>query len=830
MHDTLLAIDGNSLIHRAFWALPQMTDAVGRPTNALYGFFSMLFRMVETYSPTHIVVAFDEKGPTFRHGLFTEYKLGRKPTPDDLLVQIPMLRDALSILGICHVSAETYEADDILGTLSILPNITKYIVTGDRDALQLISSSTFVVLTKKGVSEVKQYGKAELLEEYGLSPEQIVDLKALMGDTSDNIRGVPGVGEKTAQKLIVQFGNLDNLYARMDEMPANKLREKLVQNRGSAFESRTLVTICTQVPLETGLEEAAFSGFDTKRMQAMCEKYDFRSFLKRMDVKTREPEINTVSITPAEIADIAGKGEFALLIGQQEVRLALDESQDYVLPLKQLLTDERFDLQEVLDALAPHTHEKIIVHDCKALMHMFNSVWDHAFDVMLAAWVLDPSRSKYDAESVLSHARLPWAACSLVRLAREQREAICAGGLEEIYYRIELPLARVLFSMERQGFYVSAEALGQLKKKYEGEIDRLSREIYRMAGVEFNINSPKQLGRVLFEDLGLMAGKKKKTGYSTDIEVLESLADSHEIIRFIMEFRQVSKLKSTYVDGLLAMIKNGCVHTTFLQAATATGRLSSVEPNLQNIPIKTEMAQDIRRAFIAPQGYSIVSADYSQIELRILAHVAGDEHLTDAFVRGQDIHARTAAEILNKDIAGITPAERSNAKAVNFGIVYGISDFGLARNTGLTRAKAGEYIRRYFAEFPGVRRYMDEIVRQAHTNGYVRTLWGRIRYIKELASSNYNIRSFGERAALNTPIQGSAADIIKIAMIRVAERLQNTGSRLVLQVHDELIVYAKEGEEELVKSILRECMQGAAQLSVPLVVGLAHGHTWADAK
>lgn len=830
MQNILLAIDGNSLIHRAYWALPQMTDNEGRPTNALYGFFSMLFRMADTYAPTHIVVAFDEKGPTFRHGMFEEYKAGRKPTPDDLKIQIPMLRDALSILGICHMGMETFEADDILGTLSKLPGMTKYIVTGDRDALQLISGSAFVVLTKKGVTEVKQYGEPELMEDYGLRPDQIVDLKSLMGDASDNIPGVPGVGEKTALKLIGSYGSLENLYNHIGELPPNKLREKLDQNQKSALMSRELATIHTEVPLPFDLENAAFSGFDKRRLQAMCEKYDFRSFLKRFEAAAPEPEIKTESIGLDGVANLAEQGEFALLVGEEDVRLAVDGEADWVLPVKKNLLSEGFDLQEALDAIAPHIHGKIIVHDSKAHMHIYNGGFEGAFDVMLAAWVLDPSWSKYDVQSVLDRARLPWAASSLVKLAREQREAIRTNGLEEVYYNMELPLARVLFGMETQGFYVSDEALRQLKTKYEGEIDRLSKEIYRLAGSEFNINSPKQLGKVLFEDLGLSTGKKKKTGYSTDIEVLESLADSHEIIPLIIEFRQVSKLKSTYVDGLLALVRNGYVHTTFLQPATATGRLSSVEPNLQNIPVRTDMAQDIRRAFVAPEGFTIVSADYSQIELRILAHVAQDRNMTDAFLHGEDIHARTAAEILGKDITGITPAERSNAKAVNFGIVYGISDFGLARNTGLSRAKAGEYIRRYFDEFPGVRRYMDEIVRQAHADGFVRTLWGRIRYIKELSSPNYNIRSFGERAALNTPIQGSAADIIKIAMIRVAERLKGTSSRLVLQVHDELIVYAKEGEEEMVREILKDCMLHAAELGVPLDVHVSQGHTWAEAK
>lgn len=831
MQKKLLAIDGNSLIHRAFWALPQMTDGEGRPTNAVYGFFSMLFKMVETYAPTHIVVAFDKKGPTFRHEMFDQYKAGRKPTPDDLKVQIPMLKDALSILGIYFAEKESYEADDILGTLSKLPDIVKYIVTGDKDALQLISDSAFVVLTKKGVTEVKQYDEAELKSEYGLTPGQIIDLKSLMGDASDNIPGVPGVGEKTALKLIGEFGSLENLYVHMDDLPKNKLREKLELNKDSAFFSKELATINTEVPLDMELKNVCFGGFDNRRMQEMCEKYDFRSFLKRFDAVMPEIEIKTTLIGPEDIAGaLNAAGEFALLIGQEDVRLAVDCGEDLVLPLKRTLIDEGWDLQEILDAIKPHADKKTVVHDMKALMHLFGGGFTDAFDVMIADWVLDPSNSKYDIVSVLNRAKLPVSACSLLTLAQRQREAIKQNGLEYIYYEVELPLAGVLYGMEKEGLYVSDEALKLLKDKYEAEIDRLSRLIYEAAGSEFNINSPKQLGKVLFEDLGLETGKKKKTGYSTDIEVLEKLADSHEIVRLIMEFRQISKLKSTYVDGLLSLIKKGYVHTTFLQTATATGRLSSVEPNLQNIPIRTEMAQDIRRAFVAPEGYTIVSADYSQIELRILAHIAQDKHLMDAFQKGQDIHARTAAEILDKDIGEVTSEERSNAKAVNFGIVYGISDFGLARNIGISRARAGQYIKRYFAEFSGVKSYMDAVVKQAHADGYVKTLWGRIRYIKELSSANYNLRSFGERAALNTPIQGSAADMIKIAMIKVAQRLKETSSKLVLQVHDELIVYAKNEEVEQVRGILKDCMQNSVEFSVPLEVHVAQGLTWAEAK
>jgi len=830
LHKKLLAIDGNSLIHRAYWALPHMSDKEGRPTNAVYGFLSMLFKMAEIYEPTHIVVAFDKKGPTFRHAMFDAYKAGRKPTPEDLKAQIPLMKDALSILGIYYTEMESFEADDILGTLSLLPDTEKYIVTGDKDALQLISDSAFVVLTKKGVTEVKQYDTAALKEEYGLSPAQIVDLKSLMGDSSDNIPGVPGVGEKTALKLIGEYGTLDNLYEHIGEMPPNKLREKLETNKEGAIMSRRLAEIDTRVPLDLDMQAAQFSGFDHKRLQKMCEEYDFKSFLKRFDAAQPEITIATRPVSPDTLREEIGRSRFALLIGENDVRIALGEDEDLVVPLKKTLLDEGYDLQEILDVLLPLTDERMVAFDIKGLMHLFGRDIQNAFDIMLAAWVLDPSFSKYDLASVLSRENLPPCAASLLKLSNRQRKALDQNELSFIYDEVELPLATVLYGMEKAGFYVSADALAGLKEKYEAQIDALTKKIYEAAGSEFNINSPKQLGKVLFEDLGLKAGKKKKTGYSTDIEVLEKLADSHEIVRLVIEFRQVSKLKSTYVDGLLSLVKNGYVHTTFLQTAAATGRLSSVEPNLQNIPIRTEMAQDIRRAFVAPEGYTIVSADYSQIELRILAHIAHDEHLMDAFKKGQDIHARTAAEILGKDISEVTPEERSNAKAVNFGIVYGISDFGLARNIGISRKRAADYISRYFAEFSGVKRYMDNIIEQAHKDGFVRSLWGRIRYLKELSSRNYNIRSFGERAALNSPIQGSAADIIKLAMIKAQKKLEATSSRMVLQVHDELIVYARKGEEDTVQDILKDCMEHAVEISVPLAVHVSRGNTWAEAK
>ncbi|MBC5646859.1 DNA polymerase I [Christensenella tenuis] len=837
MADTLLAIDGNSLVFRAYWALPTtMQDKEGRPTNAMYGFFTMLFRVVEEYHPTYIAVAFDRSEKTFRHKKYEEYKAGRRKTPDELLAQIPMLQDALQRIGVQWVDQAGYEADDIIGALSVQAegkNMSSYIFTADKDQLQLIDGHISVVLTKKGVTETKLMTGETLMEEMGLTPAQIPDLKALMGDASDNIPGIAGIGEKTALKLLHEYPTIEALYENIDNLPKNKLHEKLVSGKEAAFMSKDLATIETDMPLKKTLEDFKFQGFDMDGLRSVSEQYRFTSFLKRFNLgQEKEKTIKTEIISPQELGILDDAYEFALLI-KDGVRIAISGETEYVIPLKQTLLDEGYDLNDVLRELKPFlADKKIIAHDVKALMHEWGNLFRDFYDTMLGAWVLSPSYPKYDLASVMKRAELEENAADLFTLAERQRDEIERTELENIMYEIEEPLLRVLYGMEAEGFRVSRDALARLGEKYDKEIGALTEKIFELAGESFNISSTKQLAEILFEKLGLPIVKKTKTGYSTDIEVLEKLEKKHPIIPYIVEYRALTKLKGTYIDGLIGMIRGGVIHTTFLQTATATGRLSSAEPNLQNIPIKSAMANDIRSAFVAPDGYQIVSADYSQIELRILAAIADDRHLKDAFMKGQDIHARTAAEVLGKAIEEVTPAERASAKAVNFGIVYGISDFGLARNLGISRKQAAEYIARYFEEFSGVRKYMDKIIAQAHEDGFVRTLCGRIRYIPELSSGNYNIRSFGERAALNTPIQGSAADIIKIAMNRVKQALAEHSyeSKLVLQVHDELILYAKDGEVETVTELLRDCMENAMKLSVPLRVNVAQGKTWAEAK
>ncbi|BDF58669.1 DNA polymerase [Christensenellaceae bacterium] len=840
MADKLLAIDGNSLVHRAYWALPTtMMDKEKRHTNAVYGFFTMLFRIVDEYQPTHIAVAFDRKEKTFRHDVFAEYKAGRRKTPEELNEQFPMLKDALQMVGIKYTEQESFEADDILGALTKeadAQNMESYIFTGDRDELQLISDRVSVVLTKKGVTETKLMTLKTLMEELGLTPGQITDLKGLMGDASDNIPGVAGVGEKTALKLLLEYGTVENLYEHIEELPKNKLYEKLKAGKDSAFLSKQLATIHREMPLKAKLKDFEFGGFDMDGLRAMSEKYSFGSFLKRFAMQeepSKEIVPKSLALDGLEVLKDAVEIAFYLKDG---LHFAVDGQTEYLIPQKETLLDDGYDLADILKTVFPLLADKsVIAHDVKAMEHFAGNgrLTDGSYyDTMLADWVLNPSHSKYDLESVLSRNDLPVCAVSLFTLAEKQRRELEENELDKVYYEIELPLLKVLYHMEKTGVQVSDEELKALGLQYDAQIAKLTQRIYELAGTQFNISSTKQLAEVLFEKLALPVVKKTKTGYSTDVEVLEKLENKHPIISYIMEYRTLTKLKGTYVDGIRNLIRDGMIHTTFLQTATATGRLSSVEPNLQNIPIKSAMASDIRRAFTAPEGYTIVSADYSQIELRILADIADDTHLKDAFLKGQDIHARTAAEVLGKNIDEITGQERASAKAVNFGIVYGISDFGLARNLGITRKKAANYIARYFEEFRGVRAYMDEIIAQAHKDGFVRTLFGRIRYIPELASGNYNIRSFGERAALNTPIQGSAADIIKIAMNRVAAALKEGkfASRLVLQVHDELILYAENEETDEVIKLLRDCMENAVKLSVPLDVNVAKGKTWAEAK
>lgn len=852
MKKTLIAIDGNSLMHRAFWALPPLKDKNGVQVNGIYGFYTMLMNMVDGYHPEYLAVAFDLKGKTFRHESFEAYKAGRQKTPEELNIQFPLLRESLEKMGICVLSKPSYEADDILGCISKRASeqgVHTYILTGDRDSLQLVGENVEVILTKKGVTETAVVDTKELEEMYGLTPQQIVDLKGLMGDNSDNIPGITGVGEKTALKLLHEYHTIDGIYEHIDQMPASKLKEKLVGGKDMAYLSRKLATIVTDFPLEADLKDMEFHGFGSAAQQVF-DGFAFKSLRKRISQNDEDapreqqvPAYETREIGSLEEVEQVGKqlkqlGEFSMLLegdalylfGREQVKIPCEDNLLSTMSLASVL--------ETLKPLLENEKVRKKLYDIKGWMHLLDELDIRLAapyeDAMLAQYVLNPSKRDFSMEKLADHYEVQKDAYGLLEICRQQRQALEQNQLMGVLGDIEIPMAKVLFYMERQGFRVDKKILEELKISYEGRLTALENAIYESAGERFNINSPKQLGSVLFETLGLPVIKKTKTGYSTNADVLERLIDQHEIIGLIMEYRELAKLKSTYIDGLINLAGggDGKIHTTFHQTATVTGRLSSTEPNLQNIPVKSEKSKDIRRAFIPSRGDGvIIGADYSQIELRILAHLAGDEHMIDAFLKEEDIHRRTASQVFHVPPEEVTPLMRSSAKAVNFGIVYGISDFGLAQNLKIPRATAKEYIETYLKEFSGVKQYMDDIIEKAQKDGYVRTMFGRIRYIDELKSSNYNIREFGKRAALNTPVQGAAADIMKIATIRAFDAFQKHGltSKIILQVHDELIVDGVPEEQDEVAEILKEAMEGAAQLSVPLKVNVSVGKSWEKA-
>lgn len=854
MEKKLMVIDGNSLMHRAFYALPAtMSNEKGQVTNAVYGFFGMLIRALQDNSPDYLAVAFDMKGKTFRHDKFEAYKAGRKETPEELRPQFPLLKDALKNLGISVLEKEGMEADDFLGTLAKAANargVHAILVTGDRDAFQLISDKTTVFLTKKGITETENYTCEKLKEVYDIAPEQVIDFKGLMGDPSDNIPGVPGVGEKTALKLIWQFGSMDKIYDNIDKVEG-KLKDKLAVNRDLAYLSREIATIDTDIPLEVTIEDLRFPPLTAKHVRPVFEELGFRSLIKRLGDEEEAPPVpERTAVVEIAVTTMEALGELVsnlqaakklALVFEDKLYLAENAEREYVLTFGQTLFDMDFSYDAVFEKIKPILEggQPKLFHGMKDVLHRAMEygirVDGESFDTMIAAYVISPTERDYSLAALTEKYNTNGHAAALFAIGAKQAEAIEKEGLQKIFNEIEMPLVKVLFDIEEEGFTVDLNELETLSDKLQQMIDSLTEEIYALSGGAFNINSTKQLGEVLFEKLKLPMVKKTKTGYSTDVEVLEALSDTHPVIQKISDYRQAAKLKSTYIDGIRSLTnrKTGRIHTTFKQETTATGRISSIEPNLQNIPIRTEMGREIRRIFV-PSGPDriIIAGDYSQIELRILAHISGDEVMIDAFLKDEDIHRRTAAEVFDVPLTGVTNAQRSSAKAVNFGIVYGISDFGLARNLGITRKQAAAYIQKYLQEFSGVRSYMESIKAEAKSAGYVRTLWGRIRRIDELKSTNYNVRSFGERAALNTPIQGTAADIIKCAMIRVHDALLSGGfkSRLILQVHDELILDACTDEKEAVEKLLREEMESAAILAAPLKVNISSGKSWYEAK
>ena len=847
----LIAIDGNSLMHRAYYALPSMTAKDGTPTGAIYGFVGMLLKLL-SYEPDYLLVAFDMHGPTFRHEQYGQYKAGRRETPEDLRAQFPLLKELLREMGIAICECERYEADDILGTISRIADkngVDALLVTGDRDALQLINDHTHVLLTKKGITETVEYDEAALKEQYGLEPARMPDLKGLMGDNSDNLPGIPGVGEKTAMKLLQKYGTLENTL-QSAEKEKGALRQKLLDNPDSARMSYRLGIIDTEAPISVSLEDCAFDPDKMAGAIPMMNTLELRSLIQRLPKGEKPaaeqlPEINakTIEISNAEqLSELTEKlknaKRVAVCIGER-MHVAADTETQHDISLGATLLDPGLSAEEVFAALAPvflsESIEKCLF-DSKHARHMLQgagiSLKGNVFDLMIADYLLHAIHPADTLKTLCAERGMPECPASMLALESVITGELREKGLWKLYEEVELPLTRVLYDMEREGFAVDRDMLRELSDRFAVRIDEMEGKIYSLAGEKFNILSTKQLGVILFEKLGLPPQKKTKSGYSTDAEVLEALEDKHPIVKLVLEYRFLSKLKSTFVDGLLVLLKNGRVYTSFNQNITATGRISSTEPNLQNIPVRTELGREIRKAFVASPGRILVGADYSQIELRLLAHISGDEGLIAAFNSGEDIHTSTAAEVFGVDKASVTREQRSAAKAVNFGIVYGISDYGLAKNIGVSRKEAGEFIRRYLEKYCGVQEYMHRCVEEGRKKGYVTTLMGRRRELPEIKSSNFNTRSFGERVAMNMPIQGTAADIIKMAMVNVHKRLEEEGlkARLILQIHDELIIDTPFDEEQRVRKLLAECMQNVMKLKVPLIADVSSGHSWFDTK
>lgn len=879
----LVLIDGNSIAFRAFFALPLLSNSSGLHTNAVYGFTTMLLKLIEEEKPSHFLVAFDAGKETFRHADYKEYKGGRDKTPSELSEQFPLIRELVGAFGISQYELNGYEADDIIGTLARLADengLETLIVSGDKDMLQLASDSVTVALTRKGVSEVDRYTPETISDKYGLVPSQIIDLKGLMGDASDNIPGIPGVGEKTALKLLHEYGTVEQLLAKADEV-SGKLGEKVREHAESARMSRDLATIYREVPLERTLEELKFDGYAGETLGALFRKLEFKSLLDKLDLSVSsaagEPQEEIVfeiasperlDAVAARLAEVVGlhievigdNPHVSELVG---LTFRMSKGDCVYVPAELLKLPEADKLRNWL-ADGKASKNVYDVHRAEVALHWAGiSLAGVDFDALIAAYLLDPTESAHTLSGLAARYKLPSLpadeavfgkgakfrlpqlevlaehvsrkADTLVRLRPVLEAELAKADMNGLYYDLELPLARVLASMEKKGIRVDAEGLKQLGGELAASIDRLVGGIYRTAGAEFNLNSTKQLGDILFDKLGLPVVKKTKTGYSTDAEVLEKLAPYNEVVSSILNYRQLAKLQSTYVEGLLKEIRpaTGKVHTYYQQTIAATGRLSSQYPNLQNIPIRLEEGRKIRKVFVPSEpGWSILAADYSQIELRVLAHISGDERMKDAFQNEMDVHTKTAMDVFGVSEADVDANMRRQAKAVNFGIVYGISDYGLSQNLNITRKEAASFIEQYFNVFKGVRRYMDSIIQQARESGYVTTLLSRRRYLPEINASNFNLRSFAERTAMNSPIQGTAADIIKLAMVQISSRMEREGarSRMLLQVHDELVFEVPEDELDAMKRLVPEVMENALKLDVPLKVDVSYGANWYEAK
>ena len=850
----LLVIDGNSIINRAFYGIRLLSTAEGIFTNGIYGFLNILFREAEAEKPDGIVAAFDLRAPTFRHLKYDGYKAQRKGMPDELAMQMPLLKEILTAMGVLCLEKEGYEADDIIGTIAAMCDKSGdkcVILTGDKDDLQLVSENTTckLTITRMGKNESTAFTPSEFFERYGFTPEKMVDLKALWGDTSDNIPGVAGIGEKSATELVQKYGTVENIYANIDSLDIREsMKTKLIAGKESAFLSYELATIFKEVPLGIDIKDMQLREADYPRLLTLYTKLEFRQFADKIRDKAAEAATHkdsdftypeAITVTDADmLCEILAKADKLYIVFENEGALSFFSDKLYTLSAL-----ETVDFKRCADMIIASECKKC-VHDAKGLLTFFAesniNVDSFVFDTMLAAYLINPAASSYSPVGLASEyldTNITEFSCSAAILPSLEEKLM--ARLEELsminlFKEIELPLSFVLYEMEQKGVMLDSDHLAQFGKTLSAQLAQYTEAIFAFAGEEFNINSPKQLGTILFEKLGLPGGKKSKTGsYKTDADTLSHLK-SYPIVSAILNFRQYSKLLSTYVDGLLKVVDPADmrIHSTFNQTVTVTGRISSAEPNLQNIPVRTELGRDMRKMFIADEGNILVDADYSQIELRVLAALAGDENMKEAFLSGQDIHAVTASQVFGIPLSLVTDDMRRKAKAVNFGIVYGISAFSLADDIGTSVKEAKDYISAYFETYSGVKAFLDKTVSDAKENGFVTTAFNRRRLLPELKSSNFNLRSFGERAAMNTPIQGTAADIIKLAMVKVQSRLKREGlsARLVLQVHDELIIEAPLAEKEAAAKILREEMENVCSLAVPLVAEVGTGRTWFEAK
>lgn len=869
--ERLLILDSNSLLNRAFYAIPTLTNNEGTHTNAVFGFTNMLFKMKEEIKPDYIVAAFDRKAPTFRHKEYEDYKAGRKKMPPELAEQFPIIKDVLNLLAVNIYEIDGFEADDIIGTLARFAEsngIEVFIVTGDKDALQLATDNIKVVITKKGVTETAVYNRETFETEFGVTPTQYIDVKGLMGDKSDNIPGVPGVGEKTAFKLISTYGSIEGVLSSIDEISGKKLKENLENYSEQAIFSKKLATIMTEVPIEFDLEDIkSQENYNKEELKKLFLKLQMKSLLAKLpgdDVEEEEEteivEINRVNTLEEFRTALKEKENIAFIsytttnsklyskIELDKLYLSYDEKVS-IIDFKLINMENSIESVSLLKGFMENENIAKVIHDGKNLVTILTKmnieIKSFIFDTVVAAYLIDSAKSNYPLETLINEYLMKEvkgeneelicnAISNMKELYEYLKERISREGMEKLYYEVEHPLIFILSSMEAVGFNVNRKKLDELAVKFKEEIAKTEKEIYELCEEEFNISSPKQLGKILFEKLDLPVIKKTKTGYSTNAEVLEKLMDKHPVIEKITYYRQITKLNSTYVEGLKNVIdEDGAIHSSFNQTVTTTGRLSSTEPNLQNIPVKYEMGREIRKVFIPKENTDILlSCDYSQIELRVLAHMSDDKNMIDAFNHHSDIHTKTASEVFKVEVDEVTSLMRSRAKAVNFGIVYGISDFSLSQDLKITKKEASEYMEIYFDRYPKIKGYLESVKEEAKEKGYVLTVLNRRRFIPEIKSSNKIVKSLGERLAMNAPIQGSAADIIKLAMVKVYNRLkkENLNSEIILQVHDELILNVKEEELEIVKSLVKEEMENVLKMSVALEVDTNIVKTWYEAK